>query len=207
LDAESAAWLPGEVASFEAAAEVAPSTAKDLQRTVLRRFEDMQHELLQGNFAQGSTLQGLGGETAVQNWVAERLRLKQGRAYSIEREPHVVDEKEPDVRLRARVTDASVAMEIKIAESWGIRQLEAALVNQPCGRYLRARDERHGVLLLVHQHARRRGWKNPDTRVLLSFDEVVERLRRIAAEIASGSPHAPQPEIAALDVSTCVAPR
>jgi len=207
LDAESAAWLPEEAAAFEAAVEVAPSTAKDLQRTVLRRFEDMQHDLLHGDFAQGATLQSLDGETAVQNWVAERLRLKQGRAYSVEREPHVVDEKEPDVRLRARITDTSVATEIKIAESWTIRQLEAALVDQLCGRYLRARDGRHGVLLLVHQHARRNGWKDPDRGAFLSFEEVVVRLRRMTSVIASKSPDAPQAEIAVLDVSSCVAPR
>jgi len=207
LDAESAAWLPGEAAAFEAAAEAAPSTAKDLQKTVLRRCDDMQQDLLHGDFAQGATLKGLDGETAVQNWVAERLRLKQGRAYSVEREPHVVDEKEPDVRLRARATDASVATEIKIVESWTIRQLEAALIDQLCGRYLRARDGRYGVLLLVHQHARRRGWEDPDTGAFLSFDEVIGRLRQMAAEIASEAPEAPQPEIAALDVSSCVAPR
>jgi hypothetical protein len=49
----------------------------------------------------------------MQNWVADRLRLKQGRAYSVEREPRVVDEKEPDVRSRAKVSDASVAIEIR----------------------------------------------------------------------------------------------
>jgi hypothetical protein len=38
----------------------------------------------------------------------------------------------------------------------------------------------------------------------LNFGEVVERLRRVAADIASGSPDAPQPEIAVLDVSSCV---
>jgi hypothetical protein len=202
-DSESAPWPAGEVAAFEAAAEAAPSTAKDLQRTLLRRLDDLQHDLLHGDFAQGATLQGLDGETAVQNWVAEQLRLKQGRAYSVEREPHVVDEKEPDVRLRARASDASVATEIKIAESWTLRQLEEALTHQLCGRYLRARDGRHGVLLLVHQHARAQGWEDRDTGTFLSFGEMVERLRHLAVEIANESPDAPQPEIAVLDVSSC----
>jgi hypothetical protein len=49
--------------------------------------------------------------------VVDRLRLKQGRADSIERESHVVDEKEPESRFRAKVSDVSVAMEIKVAES------------------------------------------------------------------------------------------
>jgi hypothetical protein len=206
LDAENAPWLPGEAAAFEAAAEAAPSTGKDLQRTALRRLDDAQHDLLHGDFAQGATLQGLVDERAVQNWVAERLRLKQGRAYSVEREPHVVEEKEPDVRLRAKATDASLAIEIKIAESWTLPQLEAALADQLCGRYLRARDGRHGILLLVHQHARPQGWQVPGPGRFLAFGEVVEHLRRLAVEIASTEPDAPQPEIAVLDVSSCGVP-
>jgi len=206
-DSESAPWPPGEVAAFEAAAEAAPSTAKDLQRTLLRRLDDLHHDLLHGDFAQGTTLQGLVGETAVQNWVAERLRMKQGRAYSVEREPHVVDEKEPDVRLRARATDASVATEIKIAESWTLRQLEEAVTDQLCGRYLRARDARYGVLLLVYQHARPQGWQHTETGAFLGFHEVVAHLRHLAVEIAGASPDAPQPEIAVLDVSSCASAR
>jgi hypothetical protein len=87
----------------------------------------------------------------------------------VEREPHVADEKEPDVRLRAKVTDTSVAVEIKVPESWTVEQLEDALSDQLCGRYLRARDARHGILLLVHQKSKPKGWKDPDTGAFLSF--------------------------------------
>jgi hypothetical protein len=202
-DSESAAWPASEVIAFESTTEAAPSTGKDLQRTALRRFEDMQHDLLHGDFAQGGTVQALRGETAVQNWIAERLRLKQGRSYSVEREPHVADEKEPDVRLRAKPADASVAIEIKVPESWTVAQLEAALSDQLCSRYLRARDARHGILLLMHQKKKPKGWKDPDTGMFLSFDKVVERLCRLARYIASTAPEAPQPEIAVVDVSGC----
>jgi hypothetical protein len=108
-DSESAPWLPAEVIAFEQTVEAAPSTGKDLQRTALRRFDDIQHDLLHGDFAQGATVQALADEQAVQNWIAERLRLKQGRSYSVEREPHVAEEKEPDVRLRAKATDATTS--------------------------------------------------------------------------------------------------
>jgi hypothetical protein len=205
-DSESAPWLPAEVIAFEQTAEAAPSTGKDLQRTALRRFDDIQHDLLHGDFAQGATVQALANEQAVQNWTAERLRLKQGRAYSVEREPHVADEKEPDVRLRAKASDASVAIEIKVPESWTVTELEAALSDQLCGRYLRARDARHGILLLVHKKKKPKGWKDPQTGSFLSFDELVGRLCRLARDIASGAPEAPQPEIAVLDVSDCTKP-
>jgi hypothetical protein len=205
-DSESATWPPAEVIAFEQTMEAAPSTGKDLQRTGLRRFDDMQHDLVHGDFAQGATVQALVDEPAVQNWIAERLRLKQGRAYSVEREPHVVDEKEPDVRLRAKATDASVAVEIKVPESWSLGELEAALRDQLCGRYLRAQEACYGILLLVHQKSRPKGWKDPDTGRFLSFDEVVERLRRLAREIASVAPESPQPEIAAVNVARCAEP-
>jgi hypothetical protein len=202
-DSESSAWPPAEVIAFEQTAEAAPSTEKDLQRTVLRRLDDMQHNLLHSDFAQGATVKALPNENAVQNWIGDRLRLKQGRAYSVEREPHVVDEKEPDVRLRAKASDASVAVEIKVAESWSLGELEAAMTDQLCGRYLRAREARHGILLLVHQHVRAKGWQDTGTAEFLTFSEVVDRSRVLAGRIAGTDPDAPQPEVATLDVSSC----
>ena len=89
--------------------------------------------------------------------MADRLRLKQGRSYSVERAVHVADEKEPDIRLRGKPTDASVLTEIKVAESWSLEEFEEAFIDQLCRKYLRARVGRHGILLLVHQAPK--GWR------------------------------------------------
>jgi hypothetical protein len=168
-DAEATAWAPGDALTVETNAEAPPRTAKDLQSTARRRLDDMQNDLLHGDFSQGATLKARPDETAVQNWIADRLRLKQGQAYSVEREPHVAGEKEPDVRLRAKATDTSVAIEIKVAESWSIPEPETALSEQLCGRYLRARDAHHGILLLVHQDARPQGWRDPPNRPIFDL--------------------------------------
>lgn len=199
-DAEHSPWQPGEVRALEQEFDAAPNTPADLQAVALRRLSDLQHALHHGDFAQGRTLKGLQGERAVQNWVADQLRSKQGRAYSVEREPHVVEEKEPDIRLRSRTTDSSLPLEIKIAESWTLLQLEAALTDQLGGRYLRAQDARHGVLILVHQKARDRGWKVTPGRYL-TFPEVVTHLQTIADVAAAVAPDAPQARIAVLNVS------
>jgi hypothetical protein len=167
----------------------------------------MQHDLLHGDFVQGGTLKTLRHEIDVQNWVADRLRLKQGRSFSVEREIHVGGEKEPDVRVRAKATGATVAMEIKVAESWTLKELENALELQLCGQYLRAKDGRHGVLLPVHQNARARGWKDNSSGAFLSFPQVVARLSERAALIAGARYDAPQSEVCALDVSSCLATR
>ena len=201
-DAEHAAWAAGEARQVEERFERPPVTGRELQLVALQRLEDLQHDLIHGDFQQGTTLSGLPDEPAVQKWLADRLRSVQGTAYSIEREPHVAQEKEPDLRFRAKDNDANVATEIKVAESWTLPQLEDALVKQLCGQYLRAQGGREGILLLVHQTARPRGWKLPDG-TFLNFEAVVERLRALAATIRSSSLSGPQPEICVVDVSSC----
>ena len=54
------------------------------------------------------------------------------------------------IRLRSKVTDAGLPIEVKIAENWTVEELEEALTDQLCGQYLRSADARHGILLITH---------------------------------------------------------
>jgi hypothetical protein len=200
-DSEFAAWKPSDVIEFERTAQTEPQTTRELQLVALRRISDMQYDLINDDFQQGKTLARLPQERDVQNFVADRLRLKQGRSYSVEREVHVADEKEPDVRFRAKRTDASVPLEVKVAESWTMEELEDALKTQLCKKYLRARDARHGILLLVYQRPKPRGWTDQNGK-RLKFPEVIARLKRLAVKIAGSAIDAPQPEIALLDMTS-----
>jgi len=204
-DAEHVAWTADEPLRFEQRFERAPVTGRELQLVALQRLEDLQHDLVHGDFQQGSTLSALPDERAVQNWLADRLRQMQASAYSIEREVHVASEKEPDLRFRAKASDANVAAEIKVARSWTLGQLEDALVKQLCGQYLRVQDGRHGILLLVHQIPRAKGWRLPDG-AYLDFEAVILRLREYAASIRRQSPSGPQPEVCVIDVSNFAEP-
>ena len=199
-DSERAPWPPGEARELEAEFDAAPRTPGDLQSIAMLRISDIQHDLHHADFAQGGTVKSLPNEREVQKWVATELRKRQGRAYSVEREPHVVEEKEPDIRLRSKATDASLPIEIKVAESCTLPQLEDALTVQLGGRYLRAQDAKHGVLLLVHQRGKPRGWASANG-YWLKFDGVVEHLRKIADDVAERAHDAPQATIAVLDVS------
>jgi hypothetical protein len=200
-DSEAGAWSSADAYAFETDFLTAPRNPFDLQKLALRRLDDLQYDLLNADYAQGATVASLPHEVEVQNWMAERLRNNQGRSYSIEREPHVVEEKEPDIRFRAKASDANVAMEIKVAESWTLDELEGALRVQLVGRYLRDRHNRHGILLLVHQKTRPKGWQTA-TGEFLVFEQVVSHLRALARLIAAASPNPPQVEIAAIDVSS-----
>lgn len=198
-DAEHAPWAPGEALELETEFDVAPRTPRDLQLVAVGRLEDLAHDLHHHRFAQGQTFKTLLNEREVQKWLAWEMERRGGRAFTLEREPHVVDEKEPDIRLQSRVTDASLPIEVKVADSWSIKDLEEAITTQLAVRYLRERDTRHGVLVLVHQNARPKGWSD-ETGAFLSFAQVVERLRALADSLGVGD-DAARVEIAAIDVS------
>jgi hypothetical protein len=132
--------------------------------------------------------------------VAYELWHRQRRAYSCDREPHVADDKEPDIRLQARAAPASVPVEIKLAERWSLTELEMGLQEQLCGRYLRAPGCRYGVYLLAHLSPRANGWITGGGE-LLSFPQVLIHLQAIADRIAGEDTDSPQVQVCAIDVS------
>ena len=198
LDSEHEPWRAGEAAALEETFDTAPQTPRDLQRVAMRRIYDINHDLHHADFAQGVTLKRLQNEREVQVWVANEFRNRKGRAYTGEREPHVVEEKEPDIRLQASGSDASLPIEIKVAESWSLLDLERALETQLGGRYLRAKDARHGILLLVHKE--HHTWNGPAGEKWKLAD-VVKHLRAIADVVASRGQGEPRAMIGVIDVA------
>jgi hypothetical protein len=201
-DSERAAWQAEDTYQFEQQREKQPETSKELQELVLQRLEDLQYELIHGDYQQGSTLSALPTEPDVQKWMSKGLENVQKNAYSVGREGEVADGKKPDILLVAKTNNAEVAIEIKVIESWSLAQLEEALVKQLCEQYLRTQNRRHGILLLVYLKLKPRGWRAPDG-TYLKVEDVVKKLRDCADQIKSQSPTGPQPEVQLIDVSSC----
>lgn len=201
-DSESAPWSSTEVTQFESDFATVPKTPIDLQRVAAQRIEDLQHRLMNADFGQGAVVARLPHEVDVQRWMADALEQRQGRSFSLEREPHVMEEKEPDLRLTAKGSDARMPIEIKVAESWTLKQLEEALTVQLQGRYLRDREARWGILLIVHQTARPLGWANANADGFLSFSQVIQHLQALAKKISADDSLGPQLQVCAIDVST-----
>ncbi|MBL0141024.1 MAG: hypothetical protein IPP91_02910 [Betaproteobacteria bacterium] len=141
----------------------------------------------------------LPNEEAVQQWVRDQIEVLFGRAFVIEREPHVHDEKEPDLRLSSRDTNAKSPIEIKLS-TWTLKELEEAITKQLIGRYLKNPEYRFGVLLIVHQKSRPVGWKHKNGK-FLSFEDIVAHLRELARSIGAASATAAQVQVVVLDVT------
>lgn len=200
-DSETEPMTTADVLTFEKSHDLVPATSADLQRVGVARLGDISHQLLNGDFNQGLTVAHLPNEVDVQNWFADKLASMQGRSYSLEREPHVAEEKEPDIRLGSlRSPEAKSPIEIKVAGSWSLAELEEALTVQLRGRYLRDKDNRFGILLVVHNTVRTRGWKKENE--FLTFPEVIAHLNSIAQSMASADALAPQMTVVGIDLST-----
>lgn len=200
-DAESAAWTSTDVVGFENDFTTVPRTPADLQRVAASRIEDLKHHLSDSDYGRASAVAMLPREVDVQNWMANELEKKQGRSFTLEREGHVADEKEPDIRLTASGTSARLPIEIKVAESWTLKELDKALTEQLMGRYLRAHNARWGILLVVHQKARPEGWEDTEAGKFLTFPEVIKRLQAKALAISASDATAAQMQVCVIDVS------
>ncbi|MDP9089327.1 MAG: hypothetical protein M3O26_11400 [Pseudomonadota bacterium] len=199
-DSENSPWPADEAVALEHTFEVVPRTPAELQAIAIRRISDLVHDLHHGDSSLGDVFKMLQDENAVQRWIAQELRHRAGRAYSLEREPLVADENEPDIRLRSLAGEVSLPIEIKVAESWSLAELEKGLVEQLCGRYLRARGAKAGVYLIAHLHARAIGWHG-EAGSVLTFDEVIAHLQQFADSLAEAGSDAPQARVCAVDVS------
>lgn len=71
----------------------------------------------------------------------------------------------------------------------------------PAQSYLRPQDAKWGILLLVHQERRAKGWED-GAGDHLDIDQVGQRLRAIAREISSVDAGSAQMEVALIDVSS-----
>jgi hypothetical protein len=206
LDSDGTPWTPRAAYDYEqsTAAFEGPRTSAELQAVAVARLEDLAHELRHGDFTRGTLIQSLPDENAVQRFIGHELRQRQAPAYSLEREPHVADEKEPDIRLQARASGACLPIEIKDTDSeWTLEELETGLIKQLCGRYMRDRHDRHGIYLIVHRHPRT--WRVGRGKVL-GFQDVIRHLQATADRLATQGAVAPQVRVFSIDVSDMSAP-
>jgi hypothetical protein len=200
-DADSDSWTPRTPYEFEqnVAAAEQPRTSAALQAIARQRLEELTQELRHGDFTPWTQLKSCAKEKGVQRFIARELDGRRGRAYTLEREPHVADENEPDVRLQASAGSVRLPIEIKDTSSdWSVQELEKGLLKQLIGRYMREPRDRHGIYLIVHRYPRT--W-HPSRGRVLDFPALIRHLQAKADRLASGGDAAPQVQVLSIDIS------
>lgn len=174
---------PSGFPEFERRFEALPVGRDALFQLMRDRVDDIAHHLAHDDFSDRVTLAQIGDEGEMQRTLAARLRQEARGAYTVSRESEVADSKRPDIRLTAAKGE-QVSIEVKIADSWTLVELNAALRDQLVGQYLRHRSGSAGCLLLTR--GRKRFWTESATRRRLSFDKLVEHLAAEARLIERG---------------------
>ena len=180
-DAEFTAWTPSDIGTLDASLEAHPKDRNSLFSLMMDRLDDLQHDLAHGDFSDRRTLRTIKAEAEMQRTLAARLRERARECYTVARETEVADRKEPDILLTVG-NDLQAVIEIKIADSWTVTDLEKALSDQLVGQYLRHDSCKAGCLLLTY-HGRKQSWEHPQTGTRLAFSNVVEHLSAIARDI------------------------
>jgi hypothetical protein len=180
-DSEISALPIDQFSSFETLHGKPPVNNEELLQVVLDRLDDISHDIHNYDFSDIATLQKIKDETEVQNNLAAKLEAMQRNHYTVSREGEVFDAKKPDIRLAATGFAGKAAIEIKIGDSWSVKQLEEAVEGQLTEQYLRHKNCTVGVLLVTY--AGRKGFEDPDTGKVISFEDVMARLVKQATAL------------------------
>ena len=210
-------WTARDVVQVEREQDIVPRTGDQLFAFTVRRLDGIARDLVDADFSDGPLLALLDRppdtdeaawprerEKVIQAWAAKQLRDRARERYSVFREAEVADQKEPDILVSGRDgCPAEVAVEIKIADDWSMRQLKDALLVQLCEQYLRPKDRRHGVLLLVHLDPDR-SWHGPEGGDSMTFDDLVLRLAALAEETRTNASGAVALSVKSIDAARFV---
>lgn len=200
VDAEFDAFNAADIQAMETHLEAPPHDRYGLFRMMMDRLDDLSHDMADDDFSDRRTLQTITEESEMQRTLAQRLRDRAIGAYVVTREDEVADRKKPDIRLACVRGNQKAAIEVKIADSWSLKQLETALREQLVEQYLRHETSRAGCLLLTYR-GRKKHWKHPETGARLGFCDAVDYLAAIAKTIEHDMAHEVCLAVHALDLT------
>lgn len=155
--------------------ELPPNDRNSLFEVMVDRLDDLQQEVAHDDFTIRRTLRSITDEIEMQRYLARRLRDMAKGAYIVTREEEVADRKEPDIRLITNGGSHKAAIEVKVASSWSLAELERALRDQLVAQYLRDEGCRAGCLLLTYE-GKKKSWNNKDLGINLDFDDLIKHL-------------------------------
>ena len=187
VDAEFPRYNHRIVVDLHRGFEVPPQDSPGLLRTLIDRLEDFDHDLRHHDFSVRETLERIPIENEMQRNLASRLLERANGAYVVIREDEVIGGKRPDIRLATIGTGQKVAIEVKIADKWTVKELHKALSDQLRSQYLRHASCRSGCLLLTYR-GNKRWWVHPETRHRLDFLQLVALLNDEGKALATGDP-------------------
>lgn len=200
LDADLAAWLPGQVKEFNETRVATPTNHRELWYLGVERLEELKHDLEHGDESIASILQATDQETEFRKFIGGWLRDRAGGRYSVSPEEELADAKRPDLRFRGAGFDAPVPVELKVADNWTGPHLFERMGVQLGGDYLRDARSSRGIFLLVYVGKRKR-WDLPGGGCVDDFEALLGALRQHWTGIAGQYPNVEDLAVVGIDLT------
>jgi hypothetical protein len=166
---------------------VPPDSPQDLFEIAKDRLDDIRLDVENGRHSIRASFQSARGtdadvkESELQTLIAHDLEKSSRGYYTVHREQEFDRKKKPDICLHNSSVNGIVAIEVKVADNWRLKQLTKGLSDQLVGHYLRNESAAHGIYLLCSV-GNKRHWKlAPETS--LDFGGLVKHLNELAGKI------------------------
>ncbi|MES2737517.1 MAG: hypothetical protein V4672_14435 [Verrucomicrobiota bacterium] len=193
-------WTANAIRIFETAHRVEPMNTADLFAIGCRRLRLIKKMVEQPfDIIVGGYVREKDDETRLRQFLAMKLSDLSKGLYKASQEPVIRGELRPDLRLENNSIVGSIPIEVKLADERTLNSLLDDLERQLVDDYLSNYVSRHGIFIVGLAGRRVSGWQDPDTRVMLNFDEVINRLRQRAIELLSQGGRALGLEVIGID--------
>ncbi len=200
IDADIAAWTPGEVREFNDSLTRTPSNHRDLWYLAVDRLEALKHDLEDGDASVASILQSINQETEFRKFIGGWCRDRAGGRYNIPQEEELADAKRPDLRFLGAGFDAPIPAELKIADKWTGPHLFERIEVQLCGDYLRDLRSSRGIFALIYI-GDKNSWELPGGGRAESFDALITALSVHWGQISSQYPGVEDIAVVGIDLT------
>jgi hypothetical protein len=183
-----------------------PNTEVELFEQVMARLEEIADGVERGPFSERGLFSTKTPEKQLQLWLASRLedtpRRRFTSRFAVFREPTVDADKRTDIEVSTKA--GKVCIEIKpldAARGYSAHSLvEDTLKRQVVGQYLRGKNSRHGMLVILRLD--RKTWQIPGQLGNHRFEELVGYLREQARSIVASDEHVLRLEVLAIDCTS-----
>ena len=187
IDADVAAWTPGEVREFNDCLTRTPSNHRELWYLAVASLRALKHDLEDGDSSIASMLQAVDQETEFRKFIGGWCRDRAGGRYNVPQEEELADAKRPDFRFLGAGFDAPVPAELKVADKWTGPHLFERLEVQLCGDYLRDARSSRGIFVIIFL-GDKTSWELPGGGRAENFDSLIDALSRHWSQISTQFP-------------------
>lgn len=172
---DTSIYTEDAVNRFELSFEVAPRNQAEMASLLNARLLDVQ-DMLTRDTSSRELWASTHSERLLRRQIAQALETRARGGYTVNQEAVTGDEKETDIRLTSTAADVEGVIELKVGDSksYSVRKLREALNDQLVGRYMRPGNRRSGALVITLAKTRR--WEHPESKLYLSFEELIALL-------------------------------